>query len=179
MNLKKISADEFKNVHEKGQAHCVVDVRTEAEFGACHVDGAKLFPLQDLSVAEVLLEAEKMEGNGSIYVLCKAGGRAQKAAEKIAPETLRDVIVVEGGTDACVACDIPVNLGKEVMPLERQVRIAAGSLVVIGAALGAYLHPGFYGLSAFVGAGLVFAGITDTCAMGMLIARMPWNKAKA
>ena len=59
------------------------------------------------------------------------------------------------------------------MSLERQVRIAAGSLVVIGAALGHFVAPGWFGLSAFVGAGLVFAGITDTCGMGMLIARMP------
>jgi len=177
MNLKKMSAGDFKDLHTKGQTHCVIDVRTAAEYGACHVDGAKLFPLQDLSVAKVLLEAEKGEGNGPIYVLCKAGGRAMKAAEKIAPETLRDVIVVDGGTDACVACDMPVNTGKEAMSLERQVRIAAGSLVVIGAALGTWVNPGFYGLSAFVGAGLVFAGITDTCAMGMLIARMPWNQS--
>ena len=63
------------------------------------------------------------------------------------------------------------------MSLERQVRIAAGGLVVIGAVLGHFCNPNFYGISAFVGAGLVFAGVTDTCAMGMLIAKMPWNRA--
>jgi len=63
------------------------------------------------------------------------------------------------------------------MSLERQVRIAAGSLVVIGAAVGHFVHPGGFALSTFVGAGLVFAGVTDTCGMGMLIARMPWNRA--
>jgi hypothetical protein len=63
------------------------------------------------------------------------------------------------------------------MSLERQVRIAAGSLVLIGIALGWFVHPYFIGLSAFVGAGLVFAGVTDTCGMGMILARMPWNKA--
>jgi predicted branched-subunit amino acid permease len=62
------------------------------------------------------------------------------------------------------------------MSLERQVRITAGSLVFIGVALGWFVHRGFYGLSAFVGAGLVFAGITDFCGMGLLLARMPWNK---
>jgi hypothetical protein len=63
-----------------------------------------------------------------------------------------------------------------VISLERQVRIAAGALVLIGAALGAFVSPYWIGLSAFVGAGLVVAGITDTCGMGMLLARMPWNQ---
>ena len=67
--------------------------------------------------------------------------------------------------------------GKKVMSLERQVRIAAGSLVVIGAVVGQFVHPGGFGLSAFIGAGLVFAGVTDTCGMGMMIAKMPWNRA--
>jgi len=65
------------------------------------------------------------------------------------------------------------------MSLERQVRIAAGTMVFAGAILGYFVHPYWIGLSAFVGAGLVFAGITDTCAMGMMIARMPWNQVKA
>ena len=62
------------------------------------------------------------------------------------------------------------------MSLERQVRIAAGTLVVLGTVLGLTVHPGFIGLSAFVGAGLIFAGVTDTCGMGLLLARMPWNR---
>ena len=71
---------------------------------------------------------------------------------------------------------MPHKLGKETMSLERQVRIAAGSLVLVGVLGGTLMHPYFYGLSGFVGAGLVFAGVTDTCAMGMMLARMPWNK---
>jgi hypothetical protein len=70
-----------------------------------------------------------------------------------------------------------VTRGKKTVSLERQVRIAAGLLVVLGVVLGWLVHPAFVGLSAFVGAGLTFAGITDTCAMGMLIAKMPWNRA--
>ena len=66
-----------------------------------------------------------------------------------------------------------------MISLERQVRIAAGSLVVLGTALGAFVHPGFLALAAFVGAGLVFAGITDTCGMGLLLARMPWNRVES
>ena len=77
---------------------------------------------------------------------------------------------------ACIAAGLPVVRGKKAISLERQVRIAAGSLVVVGALLGWSVHPAFVGLSAFVGAGLVFAGITDTCGMGMILARMPWNR---
>ncbi len=71
---------------------------------------------------------------------------------------------------------LPVARGPKAVSLERQVRIAAGSLVLLGAALGAFVHPAFVGLSAFVGAGLLFAGVTDTCGMGMALARMPWNR---
>ena len=179
MNLKKISAEAFQSVLHKNKNLFVIDVRTEAEFAACHVKGARLFPLQDLSPARILLESEGAVGDAPIYVLCKAGGRALKAADILAPETMRDVIVIEGGTDACVACGMPAILGEPAMSLERQVRVAAGSLVVVGVALGTFIDTAFYGVSAFVGAGLVFAGLTDTCAMGMLIARMPWNKVNA
>jgi rhodanese-related sulfurtransferase len=71
---------------------------------------------------------------------------------------------------------LPVNRGKAVLSLERQVRIAAGLLVLTGTILGTWVHPGFYGLAAFVGAGLTFAGLTDWCGMAMLLAKMPWNQ---
>ncbi|WP_020399368.1 rhodanese-like domain-containing protein [Kordiimonas gwangyangensis] len=175
-NLKKIPAAEFKALRDKkGDLH-VIDVRTGAEYTACHVKGAKHYPLQDLAPGEVL---QGVGGNDEpIYVLCKAGGRAQKAAEALAPTTTRDIVVVEGGTDACVACGVDVNAREGgVISLERQVRIAAGALVLTGVLLGWFVAPGFFALSGFVGAGLMFAGITDTCAMGMMLARMPWNNA--
>lgn len=83
---------------------------------------------------------------------------------------------VEGGTLAWEGAGLPVVRGRRVISLERQVRIAAGALVVAGVLLGWLVHPAFLGLSAFVGAGLVFAGVTDTCGMGLLLARMPWNR---
>jgi rhodanese-related sulfurtransferase len=88
-----------------------------------------------------------------------------------------NLVNVEGGTLAWEQAGLPVVRGKEAISLERQVRIAAGSLVLLGTALGAFVHPAFLGLAAFVGAGLVFAGVTDSCGLGMLLARMPWNQA--
>ena len=83
--------------------------------------------------------------------------------------------VVEGGTKAWAAAGLPVTCGKGVISVERQVRIAAGLLLLTGAALAWFIHPAYVAISAFVGAGLTFAGITDWCGMGLLLARMPWN----
>jgi len=173
MDINYISADAFHHARSREPNLFVIDVRTAAEHAACHVDGAKLFPLQDFKPEEVLNSAGESD---QIFILCKSGGRAKKAAEKLAVATDKEVFVVVGGTDACELLDMPINRGKALMALERQVRIAAGTLVVLGVVAGVTIHPGFIAVSAFVGAGLVFAGITDTCAMGMLLARMPWNK---
>ena len=100
-----------------------------------------------------------------------------KVSQKLEAAGFSNIINIEGGTSAWQDANLPVVKGKKAMSLERQVRIAAGSLVVIGAAVGQFVHPGGFGLSAFIGAGLVFAGVTDTCGMGMMIAKMPWNRA--
>ncbi len=175
MSINFISADGFADKLAQAEAPFVIDVRTEAEFAECHVAGAKLYPLQDFNIQGVLEDAGESD---QIFVLCKAGGRAKQAAEKLAKVARQSVFVVSGGTDACVNIDVPHVVGKASMSLERQVRIAAGTLVVLGVVTGAMLHPGFFGVAAFVGAGLVFAGVTDTCAMGMILARMPWNKSR-
>lgn len=78
-----------------------------------------------------------------------------------------------------IAAGRPVVCGAGAISLERQVRIAAGSLVVIESVLAATVHPAFLALAVLVGAGLVFAGITDSCGMGMLLTRMPWNRRAA
>ena len=113
-----------------------------------------------------------------MYVICRSGSRGRQACEKFLAAGFTDVANVEGGTQACVEAGLPVVRGKKAISLERQVRIAAGSLVLLGVLLGWLVHPAFLGLSAFVGAGLVFAGVTDTCGMGMMLARMPWNQVK-
>jgi hypothetical protein len=87
--------------------------------------------------------------------------------------------VLTGGIDAWQAGGATIEQGKARMSLERQVRVAAGALVVIGALLALFVDLNFVYLSAFVGAGLVFAGLTDTCGMGMMLARMPWNRLRS
>ena len=112
-----------------------------------------------------------------LFLICQSGGRSMKVCQKLEDAGFEKVTNVEGGTSAWQSAGLPVVEGKRRMSLERQVRIAAGSLVVIGAAIGQFVHPAGFGLSAFIGAGLVFAGVTDTCGMGMMIAKMPWNRS--
>ena len=156
----------------------LIDVRTPAEFGEVHVASARNLPLDRLDPAAVSAEA----GNGEpLYFICKSGGRSGKACEKLIAAGVTNVISVDGGTTACEAAGLPVVRGRKAMSLERQVRIAAGALVFGGVMLAAFagndmLEKVGLGIAGFVGAGLVFAGITDTCGMAMLISRMPWNQ---
>lgn len=147
----------------------LIDVRTPAEFEEVHVIGATNQPLDRLDPA-------CFTAGEPIYVLCRTGARARLASEKLATAGIDSATVVEEGTLGCVEAGLPVRRGKKAISLERQVRIAAGSLVVTGVAL-SLVHPAWLGLAAFVGAGLVYAGVTDTCGMGMLLAKAPWNRA--
>lgn len=153
----------------------LIDVRTPAEFREIHVAGARNEPLERLDVARLVAACPSGTAE-PLYVICRSGSRGKQACEKLMAGGHPLVVNVEGGTLACEAAGLPVVRGKKAISLERQVRIAAGALVVTGAALGFFVHPYWIGLSAFVGCGLIFAGITDTCGMAMMLARMPWNQ---
>ena len=175
---KTISAGEFKNLLSGGDKTAVIDVRTAAEVDSQYLAGSANFPLQSLNCAEVktYLQEQGHNPDQPVYLLCASGQRAARAAEQLQNEVDCPLVIIEGGIGALSSAGVSVQQGSgTMMSLERQVRIAAGSLVVTGVALGALVNPWFYGLSGFVGAGLVFAGVTDTCAMGMMLARMPWN----
>ena len=158
---------------EGGSVALLLDVRTPAEYAELHAAGAELMPLGTLDAASVRSRAR----GGPVFLFCRSGSRARLAAERLAKDGLTDCHVVAGGTVAWAAAGLPVIRGRKTMSLERQVRIAAGSLVVVGAILAETVHHAFIALPAFVGAGLVFAGATDWCGMGMLLARLPWNRA--
>lgn len=175
MSYSQISPQELLSLKQKNPDLALIDVRTPAEFGEVHVEFAQNMPLDRLDAGQLKANRNGHAGE-PLYVVCRSGGRSKMACEKLVAAGFDNIVDVAGGTQACEAAGLPVVRGAKVMSLERQVRIAAGALVLIGAALGFGVHPGFYGLSALVGAGLVFAGITDTCAMGMLIAKMPWNQ---
>ena len=155
----------------------LIDVRTPVEFREVHVQIARNVPLDQLD-PESLVKSRTNSSNEPIYVICRSGGRGKQACEKFIKAGFTNVINVEGGTMGCVEAGLPVVRGQKAISLERQVRIAAGSLVLTGAILGWFVNIAFIGICAFVGAGLVFAGVTDTCGMGMILAKMPWNQCK-
>ena len=175
MNITVIKPQEFAELCKNGEKIDLIDVRTPIEYEEVHIQIARNFPLDQLDPT-VLMQTRTGSANEPLYVICRSGSRGQQACEKFLKAGFSNVVNIEGGTMACVEAGLPVVRGKKAISLERQVRIAAGSLVFLGAALGWIVHPAFIGLSAFVGAGLVFAGITDTCGMGMVLARMPWNQ---
>lgn len=170
-----ISAAELKHLCEGGEPLELIDVRTPAEFRELHVAAARNVPLDRLDPAA--LRTEVRAGFGKpLYVICQRGGRGRQACEKLAAAGWTDVVNVEGGTLACESAGVPLVRGKKTVSLERQVRIVAGSLVLLGSVLALTVHPYWAGLSAFIGAGLVFAGVTDRCGMALCLARMPWNQ---
>ena len=175
MTGNTISAIEFAKICENFQNVDLIDVRTPVEFREVHLRAARNVPLGQLDPAAVM--QTRISGSEEpLYIICQSGGRGRQACEMFRSAGFADVINVDGGTAACVAAGLPVVRGRKSISLERQVRITAGSFVLLGLLLAWLLHPAFIFLSAFVGAGLVFAGITDTCGMGMILARMPWNK---
>ncbi len=170
--MKTISPIELQTILATTPSSPVIDVRTPVEFAEVHVPQARSVPLDELKPG--LLQLQKDQ---PVYLLCRSGQRATKAAEKFAKEGFSQPVVIEGGTLAWIEANLPVTRGTtKVISLERQVRIAAGAIVFIGVLLAHFVDARFIWLSGFVGAGLVFAGITDFCGMGLLIARLPWNK---
>jgi rhodanese-related sulfurtransferase len=155
----------------------VIDVRSPAEYAAVHAVPARNLPLPDVSLTAVAGIAGHGDLAAPVYLLCQTGRRAVAAADKLASLGFQKPVVVTGGTEAWVAAGLPaVHGGKKVICIERQVRIGAGALVVTGVLLSQFVHPNFVWLSGFVGAGLVFAGVTDFCGMGILLSKAPWNR---
>jgi len=178
MGIQTITPRTLHELRRGGKTIDLIDVRTPAEHRELHAEGTRNVPLDRLD-ARNLVEIDDGPGDEPIYFICRSGSRAAQACERVAASGFTNVVNVEGGTVAWEQAGLPVIRGKKAVSLERQVRIAAGSLVLLGTALGAFVHPYFLGLPAFVGAGLVFAGVTDTCGLAMFLARMPWNQVKA
>lgn len=173
--MNTISPHQLYELWERGEPIDLLDVRTPTEFRAVHATLARNVPLDRLDPAAVL-RVRHGSTQQPLYVICQSGTRAAKACATLMAAGCDNVAQVEGGTTAWIGAGLPVERGKKAISLERQVRIAAGLLVLVGSALGYFVHPYFIGLAAFVGAGLMFAGITDTCGMAMLLAKMPWNQ---
>jgi rhodanese-related sulfurtransferase len=167
-----ISPQELARRKSADEAVRLIDVRTPVEFREVHVDFAENILLSELRPESLRSD----NSDAQVYVICRSGSRGRQACERLQSAGLR-AVNIEGGTSAWEAAGLPVSRsGAKAISLERQVRIAAGVLVLTGVLFGWLVHPGFYGLAGFVGVGLLFAGVTDWCGMGLLLARMPWNQ---
>lgn len=150
----------------------LIDVREPGEYAAERIPGAKLMPLSQFNPA-------KIQPNFPLkFVLyCQSSNRSGKAAQKLFDAGFEQVIHLKGGLTAWKQFGYEIETTKNApLPLMRQVQIVAGSLVLTGTVLGAFVSPWFLILSGFVGAGLVFAGVTGTCGLGMLLAKLPYNQ---
>ncbi|CAN5119899.1 rhodanese-like domain-containing protein [soil metagenome] len=176
VSITVINPQEFADRCKDGKKIDLIDVRTPVEFREIHVEIARNVPLDQLD-ATAVMQNRSGSGNDPLYVICRSGGRGKQACEKFLKAGFSNVTNIEGGTMACVEAGLPIVRGKKAISLEQQVRIVAGMLVLLGASLGWFVHPAFIGLSAFIGAGLLFAGISNTCGMGMILAKMPWNQS--
>ncbi len=150
----------------------LLDVREPAEHARERIPGARLAPLSTFNPAGL-----DLAGARRVIVHCASGMRAAKAAEQLLRAGVAEVASFKGGPREWREAGYTVIVDQRApLPIMRQVQIVAGSLVISGVVLGALLHPAFYGLSAFVGAGLLFAGTTGWCGMAMLLGRLPYNK---
>jgi len=176
--MKNITVNELNALLSGGSALNLIDVRTPAEYAGIHVPAARSLPLDTLDCAAVLAEHNKTRNSAPIYILCHSGVRAKKAAERFAAVGFDDCVVVEGGTQAWAEAGLPVERGeRSVLPLDRQLQICIGSIVLTGVLLSYLLNPTWILLSGFAGCGLIFAGLTGICPMRMVIAKMPWNQS--
>ncbi len=150
----------------------LVDVRERAEFAGGRVPGAKLMPLSELEARHKELDHKR-----PVYVMCRSGNRSAKAQQELRDLGFENVINVSGGFEAWKRHDLPFERDEKApWDIERQVRFVAGSFVLIGFLLAVFVHPYLIGISAFIGAGLVFSALTNTCTMGMILLKMPWNR---
>jgi rhodanese-related sulfurtransferase len=157
---------------DSGRAPRIIDVRTPAEFETAHIPGAYNVPLDLLREHRTELRAHLDE---EVVLVCRSGARATQAEQSLAQAGLPNLKVLDGGMLAWQAAGAPTNLGKPRWDLERQVRLVAGT-IVLASILASVVVPGLKWLAGLMGAGLTVAALTNTCAMGMLLARLSYNR---
>jgi rhodanese-related sulfurtransferase len=167
MSLSTITPAEAKRLIAQGAT--LIDIRDKDEHAREHIAVARNRPLGTLTDLGGV--------NGPIIFHCRAGKRTADNAGRLEQATNCEAYILEGGIEGWKQAGLPVVADKsQPIEINRQVMIAAGSLVLIGVLLGAFVSSGFYVLSGLIGAGLVFAGVSGFCGMAKLLALMPWNR---
>ncbi len=171
--LHKLSPQEVRDRIADGRA-VLVDIREPDEFARSHVAGAHSQPLSAWEQSHLTIDPD-----ADVVFTCRTGMRTAGACERLAARVTGDAYVLDGGLDAWRAAGLPLAEDRGApMEINRQVQITAGLMILAGVVLGFLVAPGWFGLSAFVGAGLTFAGLSGTCAMARLLMLAPWNRAR-
>lgn len=172
MSLPRISPAKAKNLIDAGAV--LIDIREADEHARSKIPAARHAPLSRLDSLAI------EPGAKAVIFHCRSGNRTASNADRLTQCTDCEAYILDGGIDAWRSAGLPV-LDDKGQPIEiiRQVQITAGSLVFAGTVLGLFVHPAFYALAAFVGAGLVFSGVSGSCMMARLLAFAPWNRRAA
>jgi rhodanese-related sulfurtransferase len=150
----------------------LIDVREPSEHAGEYIAGSILVPLSTFDPKNVPSDSSK-----PVVLYCQTSNRSGQAAQKLLASGFEQVSHLQGGLNTWKQAGYPTVINKNVpISIMRQVQIVAGSLILTGTFLGAFVSPNFLFLSGFVGAGLLFAGISNTCAMAMLLAKLPYNQ---
>jgi len=176
MNIPKISPAEAGRRTAEGSA-ILVDIREPIEHAREAIPGAKSVPLSRFDPSNL---STHLGGVPTVIFHCQTGKRTVDNESRLASCSLPEVYVLEGGLNAWKSAGLPTKIDRsKPIELQRQVQIAAGSLVLLGLLLALLVSPWFAVVSAFVGTGLTFAGVSGWCGMAKLLGSMPWNKARA
>jgi rhodanese-related sulfurtransferase len=171
--LHKLSPEDVRERIEAGRA-VLVDIREPDEYARSHVKGAQSQPLSTWEKAHLSIDPE-----ADVIFTCRSGMRTAGACDRLAARVNGDAFVLDRGLDAWAKAGLPIETNADApMEIMRQVQIAAGSMVLIGVVLGFLVAPAWFALSAFVGAGLTFAGVSGFCGMARLLMLAPWNRVK-
>ncbi|MEA5619542.1 rhodanese-like domain-containing protein [Cronbergia sp. UHCC 0137] len=169
--LQTIDAHTLNHLLEQN-AVTLIDVREPSEYVGEHIPGAIMVALSRFEPGRIPQNEKKQ-----VVLYCRSGNRSKMAAQRLFEAGFSSVTHLDSGLSAWKAAGYPTKINRNApISLMRQVQIVAGSLVFTGTLLGAFVSPWFLILSGFVGAGLMFAGITDTCMLGMLLAKLPYNQ---
>jgi rhodanese-related sulfurtransferase len=175
LTARRLDAPTLRDLVESDKAPRLLDVRTPAEFETMHIPGSYNVPLDTLKEHRAELRRHLDE---DVVLVCRSGNRAEQAEKALAEVGLPGLHVLEGGILAWQGLGAPVSEGRGTWELERQVRLVAGG-IVLASILASTALPKAKWLAGGIGAGLTTAALTDTCAMGMMLAKMPWNRRTA
>lgn len=171
MSLKTLTAHAAHELMKQGAT--LVDIRAADEHARERIAAARHVPLERLAAVPVL----ELEGAATVVFHCRSGSRTRLNAQVLGACVASDAYMLEGGLEAWKKAGLPVIAdASQPLELQRQVQIAAGTMVVLGVALGVSFSPWFHVLSGIVGAGLVFAGVSGFCGLAQVLMKMPWNR---